>query len=286
MSKSILDILLRPDAFFRDATGEEESLKIPALIILIGAIIGSATAYFMAGPTAQMMDGITPGLGSITLVMALVMSFIGVFFSLIFLAEIFFIISMALRNELVPGFNREFIASVLGVAGLLVVIVTSLLEKNVSATPDTVTLIISLLPVVGILAIIVSIFIFLSNERFQRPLEFIGYGYIPQVAGSLITLVAVYTYVPRITVPVLTKTVLENPSALQAAMKTLMHDPAMVELTQITTLITIVFLLWSANIWIFGMKHSRQLSPRDAALCVGIPVVAYVLFMIYNLGAL
>jgi hypothetical protein len=43
-------------------------------------------------------------------------------------------------------------------------------------------------------------------------------------------------------------------------------------------------MLWSAHIWIFGMKHARGLSPRDAAICVGVPVVLYVLYLTYNLG--
>jgi hypothetical protein len=60
----------------------------------------------------------------------------------------------------------------------------------------------------------------------------------------------------------------------------------MMVLTQITTLISIVFLLWSANIWIFGIKHARNLTPRDAALIVGIPVVAYVLYLTYKLGVM
>ncbi|MFA6333826.1 MAG: YIP1 family protein, partial [Methanoregula sp.] len=59
---------------------------------------------------------------------------------------------------------------------------------------------------------------------------------------------------------------------------------AMLELTQITSLIAIVFLLWSANIWICGLQQARKLSPRDAALCVGIPVIAYILYIIYTLG--
>jgi hypothetical protein len=72
---------------------------------------------------------------------------------------------------------------------------------------------------------------------------------------------------------------------VQDATNAMMHDPAMAEFIQITSLVTIVFLLWSANIWIFGIKHARKLSPRDAALCVGIPVVLYVIFLIYKLGA-
>jgi len=67
-----------------------------------------------------------------------------------------------------------------------------------------------------------------------------------------------------------------------------MNDPAMMELSQIAMIITIVFLLWSANIWsaniwIFSMQDARKLSPRDAALCVGIPVVLYILYMVYSM---
>jgi hypothetical protein len=47
-----------------------------------------------------------------------------------------------------------------------------------------------------------------------------------------------------------------------------------------------VFLLWSANIWIFGMQHARKLSPRDAALCVGLPVVIYILYMVYSVAVM
>jgi hypothetical protein len=55
------------------------------------------------------------------------------------------------------------------------------------------------------------------------------------------------------------------------------------ELSQIAMIISMVFLLWSANIWIFGMQHARKLSPRDAALSVGIPVVLYILYMVYSI---
>jgi hypothetical protein len=62
-----------------------------------------------------------------------------------------------------------------------------------------------------------------------------------------------------------------------------MHDPAMMEMTQIIAVISTVFLLWSANNWIFGMKYARNLSMRDAAICVGVPVIAYVLYLTYTM---
>jgi hypothetical protein len=127
---------------------------------------------------------------------------------------------------------------------------------------------------------------FKGQGSFRRVLEVVGYGYLPQIFGSLITLIAAVEYVPKISVPTLTSAALQDPAAMQLAMKAFMHDPAMLELTQISSLVAVLFLLWSASIWIFGLQHSRQLSLRDAALCVGIPVVAYVLYMIYNLGAM
>ncbi len=127
---------------------------------------------------------------------------------------------------------------------------------------------------------------FKGQGSFNRVLEVVGYGYLPQIAGSLITLVAAFEYLPRVTVPILAKSALEDPAAIEAATKALMHDPAMMEYTQVSSLIAIVFLLWSANIWIFGLKHARGLSMRDAAISVGVPVVLYVVYVIYNLGAM
>jgi hypothetical protein len=128
--------------------------------------------------------------------------------------------------------------------------------------------------------------VFKGEGSFNRVLEVVGYGYLPQIAGSLITIVAAIVYIPRITVPALTQAALEDPTMIAQVTKAFMHDPAMMELTQITSLITLVFLLWSANIWIFGVKHARRLSPQNAAICVGVPVVMYVLYTIYKLGVM
>jgi hypothetical protein len=127
---------------------------------------------------------------------------------------------------------------------------------------------------------------FKGQGSFTRVLEVVGYGYLPQIFGSVITLAAAIEYIPKIIVPTLSSAALQDPVVIEQTMKAFMHDPAMMELTQITSLITIVFLLWSANIWIFGMKHARMLSMRDAAISVGIPVVAYVLYITYNLGVM
>jgi hypothetical protein len=125
--------------------------------------------------------------------------------------------------------------------------------------------------------------LFKGKGTFKRSLEFIGYGYLPQIFGAILTLIIAIQYIPRVIVPEITSAASQDPQQIQEAVKALMHDPAMMEMTQIISLISIVFLLWSANIWIFGLRNARQLSERDSALCVGIPVVVYILYMIYTM---
>lgn len=222
MRTSLIDILIRPDAFFSNAVTEKESLKIPALIILTGGIVAAIYGYLMGDLSAKMMADVMPGMDVVIYLSAMAGALIGTFIFWLIAAGVFYLISSLFKGQ----------------------------------------------------------------GSFNRVLEFVGYGYLPQIAGSIITLVAAFVYIPRITVPTLTKAALEDPAMIEHVTKAFMHDPAMVELTQITSLVSIVFMLWSAHIWIFGIKHARGLSPRDAAICVGVPIVLYVLFMTYNLGVM
>lgn len=220
MSPSLIDVLLRPDAFFSAIKTENESLKMPALIVLAGGIVAAIYGYLMGGLSAKMMAGIMPGMDAIIYVGATVGALVMTFIIWLIAAGVFYLVSSLFKGQ----------------------------------------------------------------GSFNRVLEVVGYGYLPQVAGSLITVVAAVIFIPGITVPTLTKAALEDPAMIEQVTKAFMHDPAMMMLTQITTLVSIVFMLWSAHIWIFGMKHARGLSPRDAAICVGVPVVLYVLYLTYNLG--
>jgi hypothetical protein len=125
--------------------------------------------------------------------------------------------------------------------------------------------------------------LFKGKGTFKRSLEFVGYGYLPQIFGVVLSIIIAIQYIPRVIVPEITTAAAQEPQLIQEAIKALMHDPAMMEMTQIISIISIVFLLWSSNIWIFGMRHARQLSERDSALCVGFPVVIYILYIIYTM---
>lgn len=220
MKNFIQNILISPNAFFRNAINEKESLKVPLLIVLCGAIIGAIQAFLIGGLTGKLMSALIPGMATIISISAMIGAIIFTFLIWIFLTGIFYGLS----------------------------------------------------------------FLFKGQGSFRRCLEFTGYGYLPQILGSVISVIVAFMYIPRVVVPEISAAAMQDPQAIQDAVKVLMHDPAMVEMTQIIAVVSIVFLLWSANNWIFGMKYARNLSMRDAAICVGAPVLVYVLYMAYSLA--
>ena len=219
MKNFILDTLISPDAFFRNAINKNEDLKLPLLIVLCGAIVGAVHAYLVGGLTGKMMSALIPGMATIVTLSAVIGTLFAIFLIWIVMTGIFYGLS----------------------------------------------------------------FLFKGQGSFRRSLEFTGYGYLPQILGSVISVIVAFMYVPRVVVPQISAAAIQDPQAIQDAVKALMHDPAMMEMTQIIAVISTVFLLWSANNWIFGMKYARNLSMRDAAICVGVPVIAYVLYLTYTI---
>lgn len=113
--------------------------------------------------------------------------------------------------------------------------------------------------------------LFGGEGTFTRTLEFTGYGLLPLIFGGIIGSAFSYQVISNLTIPPAINP--ENLAGIIAA------DP----LTQIAGLLGILFILWSANIWIFGLKYARNLSTRDAVLTVGIPVGLYLAYQIYTL---
>lgn len=116
--------------------------------------------------------------------------------------------------------------------------------------------------------------LFKGTGSFKRLLEFVGYGHLPQVIGGLITLPIFYLYFSSVQIPQVS-----DPTEIQEITQQIVSAPEM----QIIGVIAVLFLIWSANIWIFGLKEARALSTRNAAIAVGVPVGLYVIFQLYNL---
>ncbi|MDH7509934.1 MAG: Yip1 family protein [Methanolinea sp.] len=124
---------------------------------------------------------------------------------------------------------------------------------------------------------------FRGKGSFSRTLAATGYGLVPTVIGSALSAVSLLSYLPRITVPVIRN--IQDPAIIQAAITKLMQDPAMQEYTLVSTAFTIVFLVWSANIWIFGMKYARELNTRNACITVLVPVGIIILYHLVTILA-
>ena len=127
---------------------------------------------------------------------------------------------------------------------------------------------------------------FAGEGSFKRTLEFAGYGLIPQVIGSIITLGATLWYLPELSaVAVFPAQFSQGIQGVQAASNAMMQNPVMIQYLEVTSLVTLVFFLWTAFLWINGIEHARKISPRDAILCAGVPSVFYAIFLISQLGA-
>ena len=109
--------------------------------------------------------------------------------------------------------------------------------------------------------------LFKGEGSFKRVLEFTGYGFIPTIITSVVASAATMTVLPII------GTWFENPELMK---QTLMQNPVM----HVSAIISILLMLWSAYIWIFGIKHARYISTKHALITVGVPVGLYLIFVI------
>ncbi len=119
--------------------------------------------------------------------------------------------------------------------------------------------------------------IFKGEGKFKRTLEFVGYGYIPMIISGIIGAIFIYNFVSTAHIPVVT-----DPAKMAEAFEPLLKSPMM----QLSYAISILFMLWSANIWVFGLKHARNLTTKNALITVAIPVAVYVLWTIYQMGVM
>ena len=214
MNTGLLRVLIDPGRFFEDRMQDEPGLKMPALIVLIYAIISAVAAAL----TVNVIIDILPAEAQ---------------------AFAVFGIAIVVIGALIMGFLTWII-----VAGILHII--SMLFKG--------------------------------EGPFTRTRLFTGDRFLPQVIGGIVGAAFSYRSISGRTFPVVTDPE-QSIMVTEALAEMIAADP----LTQIASLVGILFILWSANILIFGMKHARNLSTRDAVLTVGIPVALYIAYILITL---
>jgi hypothetical protein len=214
------DLMINPERFFRQALGEKEELRLPGLIIFLGAAIAAVSGYLAGSLSARMMEPVLQGMTPFIMAVAVIAAFFGTFVAWVIWAGVLYLLSRAFKG----------------------------------------------------------------SGSFSRCLEVVGYGFVPQIIGMLVTVIAALVYLPKVIVPPLTSAAMQDPQVIKEATSALMHDPAMMAFTEITAVVSIIFLLWSASIWIFGLKQARNLSLKNAAICVMIPVILFIVFQAYSLA--
>lgn len=108
--------------------------------------------------------------------------------------------------------------------------------------------------------------LFDGNGGFTTTLKFVGWGFVPSLVGSILNLlIVVYRYQIR---------GFDVPSDLsgQAAAQYIQQISSG-PLVTLTAVLGIVFTLWSGLLWTFAVKNARQLTTKQAAITVVLPVL-------------
>ncbi|AYK15814.1 MAG: YIP1 family protein [Methanosarcina sp.] len=116
-------------------------------------------------------------------------------------------------------------------------------------------------------------YVFKSKGSFKRTLEFTGYGFVPQVFSSLVGLIVMYI--------MLSSTDLSSQDSIfmgQGVEQMFSNNP----LFYTSQIIGILCLLLSGYIWIFAILHARNMSYKNAAITVGIPIGLAIVIQIYS----
>lgn len=137
-----------------------------------------------------------------------------------------------------------------------------------------------LLWALGTVIFLVMIKLVRQSCSFKRIAEITGYGAAPMILSSIAAIALNAYYLPMADIrPVISS----DPEKVNAAVQAMLLDPAMQQLTTISTIISIIIMLWSANLWALGFEHCCGLEPRKALMVAGIPVLIYIVYTLANL---
>jgi hypothetical protein len=132
--------------------------------------------------------------------------------------------------------------------------------------------------VTGILFLISSVF--KPNGSFKRTLEFVSYGFVPNIFSLIVISLLSNIYLSSLNISSLNFSTQNSHLFTESLRQAVTNSP----LTLVSQIFGILTLLWSANIWIFALVHARNISIKNATITVGIPVgmnLVYSVIQIY-----
>jgi len=125
--------------------------------------------------------------------------------------------------------------------------------------------------VASVVFFLVSV-VFDGEGSLGKTAAFVGWGFVPRVVGNVVGLALSALALRDVTPP-------SDVSQYQAFARQFQHRPLVVA----SSVVGVVFLLYSGFVWTFALKHARDLSTRGAALTVFVPVGIYALYQLVGL---
>lgn len=118
--------------------------------------------------------------------------------------------------------------------------------------------------------------VFDGTGEFTRTLALVGWGFVPSLFGSVVAAVIdFYRFnVQGVDVPA---------EITQESMQQFQQQIQSGPLVAMAAALGILFTLWSGMLWTFAMKHARELTLRQAALTVVLPVLVSLAFSGWSL---
>jgi hypothetical protein len=136
---------------------------------------------------------------------------------------------------------------------------------------------------VAAIILMIMVKILKGTGSFKRYAEIVGYGMLPQLIGTIISTGIALWYLPKIHVSSLKVT---DPTQIQTLMTDFLKNPIMQEYSILSTLLSIVFLLWSANIVAIGVEKCCGLTAKQSLIAAGLPVAIYIIYSLYTVSTL
>ncbi|AIY91055.1 Yip1 family protein [Geoglobus acetivorans] len=121
-----------------------------------------------------------------------------------------------------------------------------------------------------------------GKGSFRRTFEFIGYGFLPSLVGSLITVPVSAYYLMNAEIPKIDLAQLQNPDAVGDIILSFIPR----DVVYSNLIINLAVTVWGLVIWTFAVKHARGVELRKAFICALIPTVLFGIYQIWNLTKL
>ncbi|AEA47919.1 Yip1 family protein [Archaeoglobus veneficus] len=125
--------------------------------------------------------------------------------------------------------------------------------------------------------------LFDGKGSFRRTFEFTGYGFLPSLVGSLVTIPMSAYYISNAEVPKISMEQLQqNPEIMKSILLSILPQ----DLIYSNLIINLAITVWSLTLWTFAIKHARNLTTKNAFVSALIPTVAFGLYQVYSITIL